>query len=134
MRDLCELTLDKGHTKRWGDVGIEFQGHEWQTADFCGLHIGPAVVNNPVPPTIVENFIDDPALARQIDVKLAAIDASKEYSYQERVAGFQLDMVLQDVRLTGRHVLVVDLHMNGCDQYPDESPGVLKQGRTITIQ
>lgn len=133
VRELCELSLDKAHTKVWGDAVVEFQGHSFEYGDFCGVHIGPAEVNNPVRPNILANFIDDPALARQIDAKLAAVDATKEYSYQERVAGFQLDVVQQGVNLAMRDAFIVDLRMNGCDQYPDSSPPVLNVGRTVAV-
>jgi hypothetical protein len=133
VRDWCELALDRDHKKVWGDTMIEFEGHSYEGGAFCGLHIGPVNANNPVPPTILENFIDDPALARQIDAKLAPIDITKEYSYQERVAGFQLDVVQQSVRVSGGYALVVDLRMNGCDQYPDASPAVTKTGRPIEV-
>jgi hypothetical protein len=131
FRQTCELTLDKDHAKIWGYTGIELQGHDYEQGEFCGLHIGPLEVRDPVPPTILENFIDDPALARQIDAKLAPIDITKEYSYQERVAGFQLDVVQQGVRFGADRALFVDLRMNGCDQYPDASPAVTKTGRPI---
>jgi hypothetical protein len=131
LRQTCELTLDKDHAKVWGYTGIELQGNGTGTGEFCGLHIGPVEVRDPVPPTILENFIDDPALARQIDAKLAPIDITREYSYQERVAGFQLDVVQKGVRFGADRVLFVDLRMNGCDQYPDTSPAVTKTGRTV---
>jgi hypothetical protein len=131
LRQTCELTLDKGHAEVWGYTGIELQGNGTGTGEFCGLHIGPVEVRKPVPPTILENFIDDPALAHQIDAKLAAIDITKEYSYQERVAGFQLDVVQTGVRFGADRALFVDLRMNGCDQYPDASPAATKTGRPI---
>ncbi|MEO8845882.1 MAG: hypothetical protein ABI704_30200 [Kofleriaceae bacterium] len=133
LKQTCQLSLDKDHAKIWGYTGIELQGNGTGTGQFCGLHIGPVEVHKPVPPTILENFIDDPALARQIDAKLAPIDITKEYSYQERVAGFQLDVVQQGVRFGADFGLFVDLRMNGCDQYPDASPAVMKIGRPIDL-
>ena len=133
-RQWCELALDKDQQRVWGDAVIELQGDSRLFTHYCGVHIGPAIVNNPVPPTILERFIDEPALASELHGKLAAIDASREYSYQERVAGFQLDVVQQYGRSSSRgELLVIDLRMNGCDQYPDASPPALKVGRSVTV-
>jgi len=133
VRTWCELALDKDQQRVWGDAVIELQGDSREYMPDCGVRIGPAIVNNPVPPTILEKFIDESAIASEIHGKLAAIDPSKEYSYQERVAGFQLDVVQQYVRSVYRGpVLMIDLRMNGCDQYPDASPPVLKVGRPVT--